>query len=181
MGNFSARTAEQMKKRSNELSLRQDTKTIYFLLDGMLGSLARWLRIGGYDTEYRKDSDDDLLLEEAKNSKRILLTKDESLSARARKIGVHSIYLHGNSDELNLSQLVSELGLTFNPNESRCPRCNYQLSFVDKDKVVNRVPERTFRAFNEFWLCERCGGIYWRGSHWPKIIETLENASNKHS
>ncbi|MCK4438633.1 hypothetical protein KAV47_06135, partial [Candidatus Bathyarchaeota archaeon] len=33
-----------------------------FLVDSMLGSLARWLRIGGYDAEYRRDAEDDSLM-----------------------------------------------------------------------------------------------------------------------
>jgi len=146
-----------------------------FLLDGMLGSLSRWLRIGGFDTEYRKDTFDDDLIEEAMKDDRILLTRDEVLVNRARKRGVDAIFIK-EGDEEALSQLSVELGLTFDPAQTRCPKCNHTLEKIAKQEVVDRVPEGTFKTIDDFWVCSRCGSIYWHGSHWPKIIKTLNSA-----
>jgi uncharacterized protein len=145
------------------------------LLDGMLGSLARWLRIGGYDTEYRKDTDDDVLIEEALADDRILLTRDEVLVNRARKRGVEAIFVE-KGDEKALSQLTKKLGITFDPTQARCPKCNHTVEKVAKEKVVDRVPDGTYKVVDDYWVCPRCGGVYWRGSHWPRIVETLSNA-----
>lgn len=143
------------------------------LLDGMLGSLSRWLRIGGYDTEYRKDTWDDDLIEEARSEDRILLTRDEVLVKRARKRGVEAIYIVHEGDEEALNQLAHELGLVFDPTHARCPKCNHIVEKVFKQDVVERVPEGTFRVVDDFWVCPSCGSIYWRGSHWSRIVETL--------
>ena len=144
-----------------------------FLLDGMLGSLSRWLRIGGYDAEYRKDISDDDLIVEAITEKRILLTRDKVLVIRARKRGVEAIYLENEGDEKALSQLTNELSIIFNPTYARCPKCNHLVDKVAKSDVASKVPKGTFNTVNDYWICPSCGGIYWRGSHWPRIVETL--------
>lgn len=147
-----------------------------FLLDGMLGSLARWLRIGGYDTEYRRDTEDDELVDEALRGSRILLTRDEVLAIRAKKRGVDAIHIKSEGDEKALAQLSAELGLTFDPTLSRCPKCNHAVEKVDKADVEGRVPEGTYKVIDDYWACPQCGSVYWRGSHWPKIVETLRRA-----
>jgi uncharacterized protein with PIN domain len=149
-----------------------------FLLDGMLGSLTRWLRIGGYDTEYRKDTPDDDLIEEAARDDRILLTRDEVLSIRAGKRGVEAVFLVSDADEDALAQLAGALHLTFDPTMARCPKCNHTVEKVEKGEVAWKVPEGTYRVVDDYWQCPRCGGLYWRGSHWPRIIETLGNANH---
>ncbi|MGI0001590.1 MAG: Mut7-C RNAse domain-containing protein, partial [Nitrososphaeraceae archaeon] len=47
-----------------------------FLVDAMLGNIARKLRIFGYDTLYLKDTPDTSVLEIASREKRVLLTRD---------------------------------------------------------------------------------------------------------
>ena len=55
-----------------------------FLADFMIGSLAKWLRIFGYDVKYAKKKNDiaGLVLDSLKES-RVLLTRNQSLSRNA--------------------------------------------------------------------------------------------------
>jgi len=147
-----------------------------FLLDGMLGSISRWLRIGGYDTEYLKNAPDDELIEAAKRESRILLTRDEVLVHRARKRGVEVIYIEDEGDGDALRQLTTQLDLEYDPTQARCPKCNNTVDKVGKEEVADRVPEGTYKVVDDYWVCSRCGSIYWRGSHWPRIVETLSGA-----
>jgi uncharacterized protein with PIN domain len=149
-----------------------------FLVDSMLGSLARWLRIGGYDAEYRRDAEDDSLMEEASSTGRILLTRDRVLVQRAKKRGVETILVEGEGDVEQLGSLTAALGLELNPSNSRCPKCNGSLTQVEKDRVRDRVPEASLEAFDVFWECNSCGCVYWRGSHWDQIASTIEEADN---
>jgi uncharacterized protein with PIN domain len=142
----------------------------------MLGSLARWLRISGYDTEYRREADDDSLLEEASRTGRVLLTRDRELAHRAGKRGVEAFLVEGEDEVTQLALLAAALRLELDPSCSRCPRCNGPLTRVEKDQVKERVPEASLEAFDEFWMCGVCGGVYWRGSHWDQIVSTLEAA-----
>lgn len=59
-----------------------------FLADAMLGRLATWLRILGYDAEYSR-AKDDVLLCRAREEGRILLTRDSGL-LRRRSAGVRN-------------------------------------------------------------------------------------------
>jgi uncharacterized protein with PIN domain len=147
-----------------------------FLVDGMLGSLARWLRICGYDTEYRRDADDNLLIEDAMSSGRILLTKDRLLSRNARKRNVISIQVKGANDVQKLGYVASKLDLDLKVSDKRCPKCNGQVHQAEKDTVKDTVPKNSYNAFEEFWICEDCQAVYWRGGHWENILKTIEMA-----
>lgn len=147
-----------------------------FLVDSMLGSLARWLRISGYDAEYRRDAEDDDLIVEASETGRTLLTRDRVLVIRAGKRGVEAILVEGEGDAEQLGALASGLGLILDASNSRCPRCNGALRRAGKEEVRGSVPEASYEAFDVFWVCGSCGGVYWRGSHWQQIVSTIEEA-----
>ncbi len=146
-----------------------------FIVDGMLGSLARWLRIAGYDSIYFRGLEDDLLLEETRGSSRIMLTRDKDLYQRSQKLALKSIYLESEEVKAQLSHLKRELGLKLYATNSRCPKCNGLLKETPKTDVQDLVPAVSFNAFDEFWVCGDCSRAYWKGSHWVKIRETLDS------
>ncbi|MBT6603760.1 hypothetical protein HOB36_01575 [Candidatus Bathyarchaeota archaeon] len=146
-----------------------------FILDGMLGSLARWLRIAGYDSIYFRGLDDNLLLVEIMSFSRIMLTRDRELFQRSQKLGLRSMYLESEEVKVQLSHLKTELGVELSATNSRCPRCNGSLRKTPKADVQDLVPAESFNAFDEFWVCGTCSRAYWKGSHWEKIRETLDS------
>jgi uncharacterized protein with PIN domain len=151
---------------------------VRFAVDGMLGKLARWLRIAGHDTLYVRDLDagpgeeDELLIESAVSQCRILLTADEALHRRALARGVRSVLVNGNDVSKQLLEISKSLGrpLRINFDASRCPVCNGILEQADPAEV----PEDLWEKHGEFWRCSRCGKIYWKGKHWKSIIRTAE-------
>jgi len=147
-----------------------------FLLDGMLGSLASWLRICGYDSVYHVDMNDDALLLEAKKENRILLTRDKQLHERSEKYNVISFYVLGTNTIEKLAYLCRNAGIPLIPRSSRCSQCNSIIILIRKDKIIEQIPENSYKHYNEFWVCESCGKIFWKGSHWNKILETLNSA-----
>jgi len=144
-----------------------------FLLDGMLGGLSRWLRITGYDTLYYVDKDDENLLLEARDSGRILVTRDMVLHRKAKKHDVPSICLSSEKTLEQLSELARQMGLVLAPRNIRCTRCNGLLEPIGKNEVKDKVPPSSFNAFNEYWICSDCGAVYWKGSHWNRIKDVL--------
>ena len=154
-----------------------------FLADAMLGKLAEWLRILGYDTVSASDLsivDDDYLLDIAEGEDRILLTKDKELFQRAQKEGVKAVLVEGNSVEEQLAYLVKNniIELHDVPSLERCPRCNGPLVKVPKSEVKGLVPVSVYMSHDEFWMCTNCGQIYWKGSHWKKMKEFVERVKN---
>ena len=73
----------------------------------MLGKLSRWLRLLGYDVLYFHDIADDELLRKAKESNRVLLTKDFTLYRRAVINDVEAIMLRGKCLEEDLALLAA--------------------------------------------------------------------------
>lgn len=149
-----------------------------FVVDGMLGSLARWLRMMGHDVEFPTILDDDKLMTLARNEKRVLLTRDLELYKRSTARGIEVFYVEGKSEPERLAALAKRFGLSLEIDLrfSRCPQCNAAIHRVPKEKIEGKVEKNTFAHYGEFWECPRCGKVYWQGAHWPKINETLEKA-----
>lgn len=149
-----------------------------FVADGMLGKLTRWLRMLGYDVEYFNMLDDDELIEVAKSERRILLTRDLRLYQKASTKGVQAFLIEGKTRYEKLAELAKRysLRLEIDAANSRCPQCNSNIREVQKEQVLDRIPQSTSRFYDEFWECVNCGKVYWRGSHWKRINITLNRA-----
>lgn len=147
----------------------------------MLGSLARWLRIIGYDTLYYPDRDDNGLREEAEKTSRILVTRDTELYKKTEKQGIPVIFLDSENTMDQLKEITEILQLCTEPANTRCPRCNGLLESIEKELVETIVPAESYNSFDVFWVCAECGAIYWKGSHWTNIQRTLESIKDSKS
>jgi uncharacterized protein with PIN domain len=144
-----------------------------FVVDGMLGRLAHWLRAMGYDTLYPKGADDRRLLQMADGEERVLLTRDVRL---ARSAGARGCLIRAEDVEGQLAEAVAALGLGARPVEwlSRCLECNVRLERRPPDAVRDAVPPRVLGAHREFRACPACARVYWPGSHADAMVARLE-------
>ena len=147
---------------------------IRFSADEMLGSLARWLRLMGYDTRYERDSTDTEILERAKLDDRILLTRDKMLAERA---GARGLYVSARDLDEQLRQVTKAYGLTFDEELSRCTVCNGELISITREDAAKGVPEGALQSNEQFFRCRSCGKYYWKGSHWNNIRRTMATLS----
>jgi len=152
---------------------------VKFVADGMLGSLARWLRMMGHDVVYLHGLDDDKLMTLAKEG-RMLLTRDLELYRRSAARGINAFYVEGKTEAERLAALAQRFGiaLEIDLKTSRCPRCNTPVQSVSKAQIADKVEQNTFAHYQEFWECPNCKKVYWQGAHWPKIRDTLEDAKS---
>jgi uncharacterized protein len=152
-----------------------------FVLDGMLGKLARWLRMMGYDAKYSNNMNDVELLDIAKAENRVLLTRDLALYQQAIAKNLEALYVEGLTEPERLSELAKRynIPLTIDLEKSRCPKCNTKINPVPKEEIADKVEKNTLTYYDEFWLCRNCGAVYWQGAHWTKIRATLEEAEKK--
>ena len=155
-------------------------RALRFITNGMLGKLTRWLRMLGHDAEYSGSLDDDELIDRAKTEKRILLTRDIKLCQRATTRGINAFLVDGDTGTRKLAQLSKrfDFKLEIDMAISRCPKCNASIESVPTEKVMDRIPKATILHHNKFWKCQSCGQIYWRGSHWKRIEETLREGKD---
>ena len=139
-----------------------------FLVDAMLGNIAKKLRLLGYDSEYSSNMNDDELILRANKENRIIITKDELLSHQARKKNVPLIYVTKNNEVEQIVQIYKNLELTksvISSAKTRCTICNGQLDSIDKGQVTTKVPDGVLEQTDNFWKCGECDKIYWEGSH----------------
>lgn len=142
-----------------------------FLADAMLGRLARWLRILGYDAEYFPGEDDDLL-HQARREGRVLLTRDTHLLHR-RPLPPH-LFIESDYVMEQLGQVVAALHLNpAAPAPHRCSCCNAVLEPRDKVQVAGLVPEFVWSHHEAFWACPCCHRIYWAGTHCRRMEEAI--------
>ena len=152
-----------------------------FLADGMLGKLARWLRMLGHDVVYSVELGDSELLELAKKEERVLLTKDFELYKRAITKGLDAYYVEGKTESERLAEVAKRysLQLTIDMDKSHCPVCNTPLKTASKEQLQGELEKNTYTYYDKFWRCPNCGQIYWQGAHWKQITQTLTQAQKK--
>jgi uncharacterized protein with PIN domain len=137
----------------------------------MLGSLARWLRILGFDTIYFRAIANNELIKIARQQERIILTRDTGI---ARRKQIHELILiHSNATLEQLKEVLSSKrlfpgsdALRLSP---RCPVCNGELALTQRETVADSIPEYIFLNATSFFTCKECGKVYWYGSHKKSI------------
>nr|MDO8100319.1 Mut7-C RNAse domain-containing protein [Candidatus Njordarchaeota archaeon] len=147
-----------------------------FLVDQMLGELARWLRLLGYDTHYDKELTDNELVSRSKTENRILVTSDQELFRKAIKLGTRALLVKPDNLANRLAILAKtyDLELRLDPANSRCPICNGEIrEHTDMNELRKNVPKKVLNENREFWVCNNCGKIYWIGGHWKNIARTI--------
>lgn len=142
-----------------------------FVVDSMLGRLATWLRILGYDTYYQshypKGELADLMLQD-----RRLVTRDTT----KRRLSPEVIFLHSDHVGEQLEELLDRLHL--DPDQSkwltRCLRCNTVLEAAGNEEAMERVPEYVFyESRGKIRVCRACGRYFWPGSHRERMVKQL--------
>jgi len=142
-----------------------------FICDHMLGSLARWLRLLGFDVLYPGPIPDREIVEIAIEEGRVILTRDKELSSTVK---AQALYVESDDLEEQLTFTMKELELKVTEPMSRCSLCNARIEKVDKSSAEGEVPGGVYDRQEEFWFCPNCNKYYWQGSHWDRITRTIE-------
>ena len=155
-----------------------------FIADCMLGRLARWLRILGFDVLYFPRIGDDELLNIAKKESRALLTRDTGLYERCR--GVSRLLIESEDWEKQVVQVLRTFGLggEVDPH-TRCLDCNRPLKSLSMENARNLVSPFVFERAESFALCPECGRVFWKGTHFKdmeakvaRILKAIENSGS---
>jgi len=150
------------------------------LCDQMLGSLAKWLRILGYDTFYaNNEMTDEDLLHIATKENRIIISRDKELIMKGKKLSIDVIEIKNTKIDEQLNRVLSIIKLDKKMILSRCTLCNSTLKTIDKSEVEGKVPKKVFNYKNKFWYCGKCNKFYWTGSHYEKITEKIDEIIKK--
>ena len=148
-----------------------------FIVDLNVGKLAKRLRIMGYDALFINGLDDNELVRIALKEGRVLLTKDSGILRRGVAFtGKLKVVLMRDDDvREQLHQVVQTLKLEQDSNPfSLCLECNQPLIPRQKEEVRDLVPLYVFKNQDQYMECPSCHRIYWRGTHWQRMTQELQ-------
>lgn len=147
-------------------------KPILFAADRMLGRLAKWLRILGYDVIYGRHLSGHGLVRAARADGRLILTRDRSL---VRKQPPPFLFIESDDYVEQLRQVLRACDLRPGAGLfSRCSVCNSQLQSRSRDAVEKLVPPYVFATQERFSWCDLCQKLYWPATHQQKMLDALK-------
>jgi uncharacterized protein with PIN domain len=145
-----------------------------FLVDRMLGKLARELRMLGYDAIYYRGEDAHQLIHLARQEERIILTRNTKLIPKKLEDRISTVT--EDKPLLQLRELIQK-GL-ISPDEenlfSRCLLCNALLDEIPREEAEGKVPDFILYEQKEFFRCPQCRRIYWQGTHQKNMQRRVE-------
>ncbi len=138
-----------------------------------LGRLAKWLRILGFDTLYFNQDNLSSLIIQALRDGRIILTRNQRL---VRPSAVKIVLVKAETIREQIAEILKALNIQAEPEMmfSRCILCNEELVGVEKETIKDKVPEYVFKTQEDFITCPKCKRIYWQGTHWGNVVDTLK-------
>jgi uncharacterized protein with PIN domain len=146
-----------------------------FIADVMVGKLARWLRILGFDAAYSNKYADDELIRIAEAENRVILTRDRGLAAR--RISVPCLLIDSDHYKEQIRQVITAFSLADFKTFSRCIECNTELQTVDKEDVFERIPPFVYLTQQRFAMCPQCQRVYWHGTHAEGMLKRLKSGN----
>ena len=148
-----------------------------FVADVMVGKLARWLRVLGFDVLYSNKYDDDEIIRIADEENRVILTRDAQLATR--RSPSQCIFIESGDYKEQIQQVVRSLNLREFKVFSRCLECNARLEEVDKEAVFDKVPHFVYLTQVRFAKCPACKRVYWHGTHTQEMLKQIRPNNDK--
>ena len=148
---------------------------IKFIADVMVGKLARWLRVLGYDVLYSNTFSDDEIVAVAESGGRIILTRDTGLCGR--RMHAQCVLIASDDYKEQVRQVIRRFDLKDFRFFSRCLECNVLLEAIDKEDAFEKVPPFVYLTQDRFASCPSCNRIYWHGTHAEEMLRQFEDST----
>lgn len=140
-----------------------------FAVDVMLGRLAKWLRVLGFDasvTSLRERTQ----IQSALSRGFIPVTRRDKW-----RESPEVVFIRSDHHFEQLRELIA--GLSLKRDElapfSRCGVCNADLVSISREAAFGRVPDFVYETAVDFRRCPDCERIYWPGTHKKRMIEKV--------
>ncbi len=139
-------------------------RTPAFVADVHLGSLARFLRMLGFDTVYERTSTTETIIAISMSEGRVLLSRSRTL-VRDPRVS-HCLFIPSPDPRTQLIEVIRhhQLASSIRP-FARCIECNDPVAPIDRETVLSRLPASVRSTDLAFRICRRCDRVYWDGSH----------------
>jgi uncharacterized protein with PIN domain len=144
-----------------------------FIADCMLGRLAKWLKILGFDVLYFSKAEDKDLIDLSRREDRVLLTRDTGLIEKTKK-QKNRFFVASDDWREQIIEVLEAFNLweDIRPN-SRCLACNRALKALPKSSARNLVTPYVLEHAESFALCPGCGRVFWQGTHFGDMEKRI--------
>ncbi len=144
-----------------------------FLADSMLGRLAKWLRVMGFDTHYQqfyREGEISRLVHDGM----LLLSRRRAIIEQYK----NSLFIDSDKVQRQLQEL-RDMGYITRPDRTkwftRCLACNIPLREISAEDARENIPEYIYyRDTKGIHYCPSCSRYFWPGSHRDNMIRQLE-------
>ncbi|HVK96663.1 MAG TPA: Mut7-C RNAse domain-containing protein [Flavisolibacter sp.] len=142
-----------------------------FIADVHLGKLAKYMRLVGIDTFYNNSYSVKQIIATAIEEGRIILSRNNSFTSLQN---IPSFIVNNEDSKEQLKNVLSQFkgDIKLQP-FTRCLICNGLLEAVEKETISHLLEKNTREYYSEFWICSECSHIYWKGSHFAKMLQFL--------
>ena len=145
-----------------------------FILDVHLGKMAKSLRMLGFDTLYRNDYIDPEIVSVATDQNRIILTRDKGI-LKYKKV-THGYLIRSDNPKKQVVEVLDRFDLVSQIRPfHRCIACNGLINKTDKKNIESRLKPKTKRYYNEFFQCDMCNRVFWKGSHYQNMQKQIND------
>ena len=149
---------------------------VRFVLDIHLRKLATLLRLAGFDALLL--SDDEHVAAVSASEGRVALTRDIGLLKRS--IIQYGYWIRQTNPELQFLEVLERFDLADRMDPFvRCMECNTLLVPVAADAVAAQLRPGTRECFSDFRRCPGCGRVYWKGSHYERLVQLLDRVRER--
>lgn len=138
-----------------------------YLVDAMLGNIAKKLRVLGYDALYAGGG---AHADAAASSGRILVTRNSALLGAATRLGISAVT--GDTEDAIMRRILRGTHPVVSGERARCAICNGLTESIPPGRALERAPVGIIHT--KFWECVSCGHIYWEGTHMDHIREAAK-------
>ena len=144
-----------------------------FVAEPMLGKLAKWLRVMGYDVTYQRSYREEDLERFMAEGRRLLSRR---LKARASIPGVILIRSDHVGEQLKELETLGYLKFDRSRFFTRCLTCNVTLKEADPEVARSSLPDYVLHENpSRILCCPDCNRFFWSGTHREKMLKQLED------
>jgi uncharacterized protein with PIN domain len=148
------------------------------VLDVHLGKLAKYIRMLGFDTIYENNFTDEFIIDKSIAENRIILTRDIGILKNGKT--KHGYWLRSQEPRQQIGEIIKKYNLfSYIKPFTRCIKCNGLLVSINKNENADQLEPLTSKYYNEFYECENCKSIFWKGSHYERMQNFIENLLSK--
>ena len=143
-----------------------------FVVDGMLGKVAKWLRILGFDARDERLAAREQI-EAYVREGWLVITRNRRWCGQNRVLCVEA-----NEPMIQLAEVIKGASIRYEEVRPlhRCIRCNQPLQRISRDRALGYVPEYVYETSTLFCRCPECRRVYWPGTHPRRMMEQLKHA-----